>query len=127
MTQVVKRASEDLDRIRVSSKQSIFFLGSNRNKQKLTVSVVFWFVSVFRTGIETTETNRAPKKFPKTALYQGVLETVNFSVEPKQTETQSVLVVFQCVQKQKKLISVRFGVSDRYRNNRNNKTYGTGN
>ncbi len=53
----------------MSSKQSNFFSGSNRNKPKLIVSVVFRFVSrnqkhffrfvsVFRTGIETMETNR---------------------------------------------------------------------
>ncbi len=55
---------------RVSSKQSNFFFGSNRNKPKLNLFQLFFglfretkkhfflFVSVFRTGIETTETNR---------------------------------------------------------------------
>ncbi len=56
--------------IRVFSKQLIFFFGSNRNKPKLNLfqlffSLFFWrnppknvrFVLVFRTGIETTETN----------------------------------------------------------------------
>jgi hypothetical protein len=57
--------------IRVSSKQLIFFFGSNRNKRKLNLFRLFFslffretppknflFVSVFRTGIETTKTNR---------------------------------------------------------------------
>jgi hypothetical protein len=55
---------------RVSSKQSNFFVGSNRNKPKLnlfrlffglfreTQNFFFRFVSIFRTDIETTETNR---------------------------------------------------------------------
>jgi hypothetical protein len=55
---------------RVSSLQSIFFFGSNRNKTKLhlfrlffvlfreTKKHFFQFVSVFRISIETTETNR---------------------------------------------------------------------
>ncbi len=54
-----------------SSKPLIFFLGSKRNKPKLnlfrlffgllfreTTKIFFRFVSMFRTGIETTETNR---------------------------------------------------------------------
>jgi hypothetical protein len=54
--------------IRGSSKQLIFFLGLNRNKQKLKLFRLFfglffcqnffWFVTVFQTGVETTETNR---------------------------------------------------------------------
>jgi hypothetical protein len=48
--------------ISVSSKQSNFFFGSNRNKPKLNLFRLFFglfrFVLVFRTGIETTETNR---------------------------------------------------------------------
>jgi hypothetical protein len=58
---------------RVSSKQSNFFFGSNRNKPKLNLFRLFFglfretkkyffglfrFVLVFWTGIETTETNR---------------------------------------------------------------------
>ncbi len=55
---------------RVSSKQSNFFFGSNQNKPKLNLFWLFFglfletkkkffrFVSVFRTGIETTEINR---------------------------------------------------------------------
>ncbi len=56
----------------------------------------FRFVSVFRTGIETTETNRILSKqtekiYEKRSLL-GVLETVNFfsRLEPKQIKTQSV-------------------------------------
>jgi hypothetical protein len=58
---------------------------------------MFRFVSVFRSGIETTETNR--KNLQKTNLYQGILETINFFFwfEPKQTKTQPVLVVFRFV------------------------------
>jgi hypothetical protein len=57
--------------IRGSMKLLIFFLGSNRNKPKLnlfwlflglfsceTPKIFFRFVSMFRTGIETTKTNR---------------------------------------------------------------------
>ncbi len=57
--------------IRGSSKPYIFFLGLNRNKPKLglfrlffgllfrkTKNFFFRFVLMFRTGIETTETNR---------------------------------------------------------------------
>ncbi len=55
---------------RVSSKQTKIVFGSNRNKPKQdlfrvcfglfreTKNKKFWFVSVFRTCIETTETNR---------------------------------------------------------------------
>jgi hypothetical protein len=63
---------------RVSSKQSNFFFGSNRNKSKLNLFRLFFglfretkkhffrFVSVFRTGIETTETNRIFSKQTET-------------------------------------------------------------
>jgi len=56
---------------RVSSKQTKIYFGSNRNKPKQdlfrvcfglfreTKNKMFWFVSVFRTYIETTETNRS--------------------------------------------------------------------
>ncbi len=56
---------------RVSSKQTKINFGSNRNKPKQDLFRVcfglfretknnkFWFVSVFRTYIETTETNRS--------------------------------------------------------------------
>ncbi len=57
--------------IRGSSKSLIFFLGSNRNKPKLNLFWLFFgmlfletpkknfrFVLMFRTSIETTETNR---------------------------------------------------------------------
>jgi hypothetical protein len=48
-------------RVRVSSKQTKINFGSNRNKPKQFVCFVkkFRFVSVFRTYIETTETNRS--------------------------------------------------------------------
>ncbi len=47
-----------------------------------------------------------------------------FRFEPKQTETQSVLVVFRFVsQNQIKFFSVCFGVSDRYRNYQNKQNF----
>ncbi len=47
-----------------------------------------------------------------------------FWFEPKQTETQSVSVVFRFVSRnQKTFFSVCFGVSDRYRNNRNKQNF----
>jgi hypothetical protein len=61
---------------RVSSKQTKINFGSNRNKPKQdlfrvcfglfreTKNKIFWFVSVFRIYIKTTETNRnKPKRF----------------------------------------------------------------
>ncbi len=57
---------------------------------------------------------------------QGVLETIKFffRFEPKQTETQSFSVVFRFVSRnQKTFFSVCFGVSDRYRNNRNKQNF----
>ncbi len=63
------------------------------NKFFLVCFGLFRFVSVFRTSIKTTETNR--ENLQKTNLYQGVLETINFfRFEPKQTETQPFSVVF---------------------------------
>ncbi len=56
---------------------------------------------------------------------QGVLETNKnkFRFEPKQTETRSVSRLFRfvsvCFVKPKKIISVCFGFSNVYRNNRN--------
>jgi hypothetical protein len=59
---------------RVSSKQTKYIFGSNRNKPKLnlfrlffglfreTIKLFFLFVSVFRINIETTETNRSVSK-----------------------------------------------------------------
>ncbi len=87
----------------------------------------FWFVSVFRTGINTTETNRISSKQTEKSsiniLYWGVLKTVNFfsQFEPKQTKTQSVSVVFQFAfsRNQKFFVWVCFDVLDQYRNNRN--------
>jgi hypothetical protein len=50
-----------------------------------------------------------------------------FGVEPKQTETQSVSVVFRFVSRNQKkcfrFVSVWFGVSDLYRNNRNKQNF----
>ncbi len=130
-----------------------FFFGSNRNKPKLNLFQLFLglfretkrhffslfrFVSVFLTGIETTKTNRILSKYTETnrknlqnnVLYQGVLETVFFfSVR---TETHQNSTCFGCFwfafsQNQEILFPVCFDVLDRYRNNRNNSTYGMGN
>ncbi len=73
---------------RVSSKQSNLFFGPNQNKPKLnlfrlffgllreTKKHFFWFVSMFQTGIETTETNiifskQTEKIFKKRSLLGG--------------------------------------------------------
>jgi hypothetical protein len=58
-------------------------------------------------------------------------QLIVFRFEPKQTETQSVAVVFQFVfsQNPKQKFSVCFGVSDRYHieTTEKNRTYGMGN
>jgi hypothetical protein len=50
-----------------------------------------------------------------------------FRFEPKQTETQTVSVVFRFVSRNQKtffrFVPVRFGVSDQYRNNQNKQTF----
>jgi hypothetical protein len=86
----------------VSSKQSNFFsvrTETNRNSICFGCILVcfakpqnfFRFVSVFQTGIETTETNRKPLN---NALYYGILETINFfSVR---TETNQNSICFGC-------------------------------
>ncbi len=72
-----------------------------------------------RNKLNFFETNG--KNLQSNTLYQGVLETITFfRFEPKQTETQSVSVVFRFVlRNQQDFCSVFIGVSDRYRNNRN--------
>ncbi len=128
---------------RVSSKQSNFF---SRFELKLNLFRLFFglfretkkpffrFVSVFRTGIKTTETKRIfskqTEKISKKSFLLGVLKTVNFfsQFEPKQIETQSVSVVFwfAFLGNQKfvfQFVSVCFTVSDRYRNNRNKQNF----
>jgi hypothetical protein len=79
---------------------------------------------VFQTGIKTTETNRTfskqTEKISKNALYKSVLETINFfGFELKQNETQSVSVFFGVCGSPNNVVSVCFGVLDRYRNKRN--------
>ncbi len=129
--------------LRVSSKQSNFLFGSNRNKPKLnlfrlffglfreTKKHFFWFVSVCfgvsdryrnnRNKQNFVETNR--KNLQNTFYISGSSKPLIFFswLEPKQTETQSVSVVFQFAfsQNPKNFLSVCFDVSDRYRNNRN--------
>jgi hypothetical protein len=131
---------------RVSSKQSNFFFGLNRNKPKLNLfrsffglfretqkkifSVCFGVSDRYRNNQNKqnfVETNRnKPKKFPKNIIYYRVRETVNFfsRLEPKQTETQSVSDVFRFAFSRNqqiffRFVSVCFDVSDRYQNNRN--------
>jgi hypothetical protein len=124
-------------RIRVSSKQSNFFFGSNRNKPKLNLFRLFLglfrekhffrFVSVFRTGIETTQTNRTltkqtktkQKNLKKNVFYQGVLDTIIFFSRfgPKLNLFWLFFGLFFL--QTKKFFSVCFCVSDRYQNNRN--------
>ncbi len=118
--------------LRVSSKQSNFFFGSNQNKPKLnlfrlffglfreTKKQIFRFVSVFRTDIETTETNRI--NLQTTLSIRVSSKQLTFcSVRTEKNEPQSVSVVFQCVfsRNPKKNFLLCFGVSDRYWNNRN--------
>jgi hypothetical protein len=88
-----------------------FFRFEPKQTETQSVLIVFRFVSrnqktffrsvsVFRTGIETTETNRIfskqTEKISKKRFLLGVLKTVNFfsQFEPKQTKTQSGSVVF---------------------------------
>jgi hypothetical protein len=88
---------------------------------------LFRFVSVFRTSIKTTETNRIftkqTEKISKKRFLLGSPRNRDFFSrfeEPKQNETQSVSVVFRfAFSRNKKKISVCFDVLDQYRNNRN--------
>jgi hypothetical protein len=51
-------------------------------------------------------------------------QSIFFRFKSKQTETQSVSVVFRFVSRnQKTFFSVCFGVSDQYRNNRNKQNF----
>jgi hypothetical protein len=124
---------------RVSSKRSNFIFGLNRNKPKLNLFRLFFglfretkkqffrFVSVFRTVIETTETNRTlskqtetnKKKSPKKRFLLGGPRNCKFfsRFKLKQIETQPVSVCFFA--KPKSFFSVCFGVSDWYQNNQN--------
>jgi hypothetical protein len=90
----------------VSSKQSNFFFGSNRNKPKLNLFRLFfglfWFVSVFRTGIKTTETNRIFSKQTKanrknlqktSSIRRSSKSLIFFSVR---TETNQNSICFGC-------------------------------
>ncbi len=135
---------------RVSSKQSNIFFGSNRNSicfgcfsvcfgnRKTIFSICFGlfrcFGPVSKQPKQTEFSRNKPKqteKIPKKRyLLEGTQNRSFFSrFEPKQTETQSVLVVFRFAfsRNPKICFSVSFDVSDRYRNNRKNRTYGIGN
>ncbi len=95
---------------RVSSKKSNFFFGSNRKKPKLnllqlffglfreTPQKIFRFVSVFRTGIQTTETNRTLSKQTKLISRKrsllGVLKKFGFFTV--RTEKKLNSICFGC-------------------------------
>jgi hypothetical protein len=88
-----------------------FFFGSNRNKLKLNLfllsfglfrkNIFFSFFGLFRTVIKTTKTNRTLSKqtekiSKKLSLLGGPRNCSFFSrFELKETETQSVLVLYQ--------------------------------
>ncbi len=93
--------------------QSFFWVRTETNQNSICFGcflVCLWnqktffrFVSVFRTSIETTKTNRTlpkqtetnRKNLQKSFLLGGPKNSFFFSrFEPKQTETQSVSVVF---------------------------------
>ncbi len=135
----------------MSSKQSNFFsvrTETNRNsicfgcfsvcfaKPKNSFFGLFRFVLVFRIGIETTETNRTlseqtktNQKISKKRSLWGSRNSKFFSrFEPKQTETQSVLVVIRFFCENQKFffrfVSVfRTGIGT----TETNRTYGMGN
>jgi hypothetical protein len=100
---------------RVSSKQSNFFFGSNRNKPKLNLLRLFvdffretkkHFFGLFRcfrlvskqpkqTEFSRNKLKQTEKIFKKRSLLGGPRNRNFFSrFEPKQTETQSVLLFF---------------------------------
>jgi hypothetical protein len=114
---------------RVSSKQSNFFFGSNRNKPKLNLFWLFFglfretkkhffrFVSVFQTGIETTETNSTLSKQTEKNLLLGGPQNNFFFLGLNRNKPKLNLFGFFCfffVAKPKNLFSVCFGVSDQY-------------
>ncbi len=124
---------------RVSSKQSNFFLFEPKQTKinlfrlffglfRETKKLLFRFVSVCFGVSDWYRNNRNKlKKSQKKVLYYGVLETINFFslFEPKQTETQSVSVVFCFAFSPNHQIffPVCFDVSDRYWNNRNKQNF----
>jgi hypothetical protein len=118
----------------VSSKQSNFFFGSNRNKPKLNLFRLFFglfrgtkkhffrFVSVFRTGTETTETNR--KNLQKRSLLGGSSKPLVFFLGSNRNKPKLSLfrLFFGSLFRETKkfffrFVSVCFDVSDRYQNN----------
>jgi hypothetical protein len=125
--------------LRVSSKQSNFFFGSNRNKPKLNLFRLFFglfcktnkhffrFVSVF----ETTARNRILSKqtekiFKKRSLLVGPRNLlIFFSVSHRNKPKLSLFrLFFGLLFRETKIflfriVSACFNVSDRYRNNRN--------
>jgi hypothetical protein len=97
----------------------VVFRFVSRNQK--TFFGLFWFVSVFRTGIETTETNRIflkqtetnRKNLQKTFSIRGSSKLfIFFSVQTEKTETQSVSVDFRFAfsRNQKMFFSVCFGL-----------------
>jgi hypothetical protein len=118
----------------VSSKQTFFF-GSNRNKLKLDLfrlflglfrknrNVFFRFVSVFRTGIETTnnrtfcETNRKNLYKKTHSIRVSWKQLIFFGSNRNKPKLNLFRLFFSMCGSQhpRKIFSVCFGVSDRYR------------
>jgi hypothetical protein len=128
---------------RVSLKLSNLFFGSNRNKPKLNLFWLFFglfretkkqffrFVSVFRTGIETTKTNRifskqTEKNLQKTFSNRGSSKSLIFFLGSNRNKPKLNLfwmffglLFHETQQKIFRFVSVYFDVSERYRNNQN--------
>ncbi len=123
----------------MSSKQSNFFFCLNRNKPKVNLFWLFFglfretkkhlfrFVSVFWTGIETTETNRTLSKQTKNIVKKHSLlggARNCWSLFLGSTRNKPKLNLFWLFfslsfPETKNFFWVYFGVSDRYRNNWN--------
>ncbi len=132
---------------RVSSKQSNFFFGSNRNKPKLdlfrlffglfreTKNIIFglfWcFGSVQKQPKQTEFSRNKPKKSPKNVLYLGVLETVIFFFSVR-TETNRNSICyggfrFAFLLNQKIIFSFFFMFRTGIETTETNRTYSMGN
>jgi hypothetical protein len=127
---------------RVSSKQSNFFFGSNRNKSKLnlfrlffglfckTKKHLFWFVLVCFGVSGRYRNNRNRQNFLLTnrknlqqtfSIRGSAKQLIFFSVRTKTNQNSICLVVFRFAfsRNHKKILLACFDVSDWYRNNQN--------
>ncbi len=102
------------------------FISQDRNPGYLVTlptSVVDWTLAASSTSSWARRTHHEGLACVY-ALLQSKQSNFFSRFEPKQTETQSVSVVFQFVSRnQNTLFSVCLGVSDRYRNNRNKQNF----